>query len=378
METFIYATVIESKSQKSIQGFTRPFDTNTWMFLMIWTFIFFVYVFVSNDQKNVKAELLFFIVEQSQYVSLEGSKKIHLWIFFCWSILAVILSSVYKGKVLELISNPTYPPVPRFVEEITEMGYAVTSFTAYSDDNQVWDSIFRATIENLKQDWETGIKTIDNLNILNALSEDLIWSERDSLFQYMGDLLKNRILYNRVGDIKKKIEITSGPFVFMDFSDIVQVLQKLVKMATHKRKCVLGKALPILAVRWHFLTKEEWYSRLVAPYLAKYAESGIQARWLEFESLRSMFQDLSGFQDWWAERDPEMRIGNILQHLLAGKHVLGRNEFPEPVEISHFVVIGTPMFYFGLLAVVLFIVEVCFVKILVLFHILGNTVSILV
>jgi len=141
---------------------------------------------------------------------------------------------------------------------------------------------------------------------------------------------------------------------------------------------VLGKALPILAVRWHFLTKEEWYSRLVAPYLAKYAESGIQARWLEFESLRSMFQDLSGFQDWWAERDPEMRIGNILQHLLAGKHVLGRNEFPEPVEISHFVVIGTPMFYFGLLAVVLFIVEVCFVKILVLFHILGNTVSILV
>ena len=361
MEDFTFATVVESKPQKSVQGLAKPFDKTTWILLLSWTFIFILFAHTLKSQ-NLRLELVFTIIEQSTHrISLEGTKGICLWIYFSWSILAIVLSSTYKGKVFELISNPTYPPTPWFLEEIFYMSYVVTSFQSYGYPGH-WKSIIQVKIADFVEDANAGVRAIHDLDTYTKLNENLIWATNEfKLELHLGNLLKHGILHDSKRN--KRIEVKNSPVVFIDLKSNVQLLQQLVTIATDK-KCTFGEQLSAFGTRRHFLTKEEWYARLVGPYFATYAEFGIQARWLWFQSVKHMFHTLHIILTWWRQEETEigeqMQSINILESLLAGKKLIGRRPSPEPMKFDHFQVLGTPMLYLLLIAVIIFVGEISY------------------
>ena len=369
MEDYTFATVVESKPQKSFQGLIKPFDKSTWIFLFIWTFIFIIFVFFTKRTQNIKLELAFLIIEQSGHgLSLEKTKRICLWIYFSWSILAILLSSSYKGKVFELISNPTYPPAPWFVEDIVDMGYVVTSSTSFGIPGRYWNSIIRSKIAEIVEDANAGIQTIHDLDTYLQLNESLIWN-RMNRSQYLGNLLLDGILHDKISN--KTIEVKNNPVVYIDFTENVKLLQQLVTIVTDK-KCTFGEELSAFGTRWHFLTKQEWYARLVGPYFATYAESGIQARWQWFESVRKTFGKLIYIRIRWRHEDAkmgkQMQSAKVLANLLAGKKMIRRRPSPESIGLDHFRVLGTPMLYLLLLAMIFFVGEICWLNLLDFFH----------
>jgi len=96
----------------------------------------------------------------------------------------------------------------------------------------------------------------------------------------------------------KTIKVKSNPFVYIDFKKILTILQQLVTIVTDK-KYIYGEEISAFGtIRWHFLTKQEWYARLVEPYYRNCAEFGIQTRWLWLDSVRFMFRKLKGIQSW--------------------------------------------------------------------------------
>ena len=377
MEDYTFATVVESKPQKSVQGLTKPFDKTTWIFLLIWTSIFIIFVFFTKKTQNLKLELAFSVIEQPGHrVSLKGTKGICLWIYFSWSILAIILSSTYKGKVLELISCPSYPPAPWFVEEVMDMGYFVTSFTSFGVQND-WNSIIRAKIADFVENANAGIRTIHNLDTYLKMNESLIWKhDGHGIAGYMGNLLKYGTLHDDVQN--KTIEVKNSPVTFIDSKVRVKILQKLVTIVTDK-KCTFGEQLSAFETRLHFLTKQEWYARLVGPYFATYAEFGIQARWQWFESVKKMFYGLNGIHPWGKQEGwkiaKKIQSAKVLAILLANNNIIEQRPNPESLKLDHFRVLATPMLYLLLMAVVFFAAEILWVKLLIYFH-MGSSVRI--
>jgi len=74
---------------------------------------------------------LFIIVDQGQKIQRKGS----IWVYLCWTILALVVSNSYKGKVFEMSLNPIYPAVPKTVGQIHEFGYQTTSFSSFYAKN---------------------------------------------------------------------------------------------------------------------------------------------------------------------------------------------------------------------------------------------------
>ena len=193
LEDYSFTTIVDSKPQKSVQGLMKPFDYPTWYFLIAWTLIFVAFAKLTRD-KVLTPMLAFVLLDQG--VSVKGFKKVHIWIFLSWSVLAILINNSYKGKVFELTSSASYPWVPRSVDEVPDSGYVVTSISWYGNSiDRQFVSIIVNKIDEIAHDWKYGLRWLSNMDTYLRLRRQLVWTFRNSV-EYLGDLLKHGILYN--------------------------------------------------------------------------------------------------------------------------------------------------------------------------------------
>jgi len=270
--------------------------------------------------------------------------------------LAILLSNSYKGKVFELISISSYPWTPKSLQDIIDSNYVITTVSRYVyESKRKMGSFIRYQVEETVRKYPPGSK--HRFLKYQQLLDKLIFSAGVSMAEYCRNLLKHGVTYsqkeNEITAEPELVEVTD-PFVFLDFLDFVEVLKKLTIIWTNKTY-IAGEKLPFFTSRRNFVTDQEWYAALIAPYYASYVESGIYARWVRYDEVMFMFIILRNILD------------SAMSQLLTGKEI-GKLQMLEPMKIDTFWVLVTPVLYLVGLAALVSLLEVNWDRIRKIFH----------
>jgi len=181
---FGFATIVESKRQKSVQGLTKPLDSTIWALLFLWTLIFTLFVRYAPKEAATDFSIVFIIIDQGRKIRRRG----HICLYLSWVVLALVLANCFKGKIFEISLNPLYPQTPSTVNEIEKFGYQTTSFSSYYyKHNKEKFSKVQRLITNLARD----LRDLNDICAYKNLNTSLMWSDRYSFSVFLVAILKN-------------------------------------------------------------------------------------------------------------------------------------------------------------------------------------------
>jgi len=169
-EEVYFATVVEPESKNTFATLSKPLDSSTWICLLLSIGLFVLFV-RHVSQNTIGLPILFNIIDQGQ--RLRTNTAFSAPLFLCVTMITLIVSNSYKGKLFELSLYSTYPAVPKYLHEISSFDYQATTFSTHFSTGSKFVVSINEEISNLLQDNDNGKVQLFGLDSYRALSSKL-------------------------------------------------------------------------------------------------------------------------------------------------------------------------------------------------------------
>ena len=347
MHEFSFGTVVNQRSQESVQGLSKPFDNFTWIFLLVTAFLFIIYL--KMHCRKVTAVLFFFsLLDQNPNIEPKNILSSPITVkMLCsiWLFLSMILNNAYKEKMYQFLTIATFPHTAKSINDISQFPFPVFTSVSYGSENST-ESLIRIYIQELANDVQHGYLNLTNLEAYIKLNRSMKYSRELKLHEVLVPLL-NETKFSLTNE-------TKGEFVLVDLKSCISILNNLVNVFS-KKHFKPGGDIPIFSTTIWWLTDRYYLINLVTPYLKGFVEFGLQSRWDKFKQIQIHYWEIMKVLKLWGGKSR----GKVLIRLLNGVSrfkKMKKNE-PMPMTVNLFAVFAKPVFYALMMSVFAFVFE---------------------
>jgi len=359
-EPFRFCTVVRPE-KFGFDALTKPFDTQTWIFLIISTMLLGFYVFSSFKHTQNSSLVLYvfsILVEQGQDVAGErtnfGSNM--LAVLIIWLLITIVISNGYKGVLFTLLTMSKIPWTPTSVQELVESKIFLTTVTGIGNPQGGAYSLAIDELTHIIQEEEAVGLDTNRTNMLLKL--------RDSV-QFI-DSGRTKDLFVAIGRnyISENLTVIPIPseFTLLDYDYRISFFSDLIGIYTDKL-VILGDHIPMLTMWITWYVERTAFIRLIYKDLKAVHESGIFSRWDYYNGIQTKYHRMltalamARLNDWKSAGSRNIPKASVLAYLMYKPFDVDLSTPPEVIYMVHFTVFMLLIAYCLLICCILYIVE---------------------
>lgn len=331
-EKFAFGTEVTPKRNTNASGYFKPFDSSIWILL---TTSILLLSILSEQIKTVdfmrtrftSSDILFTLFSQCniQLFSRHLTFKI-LCILPIWYYASMLLSELYKGELLSMMTVFTIPNAPKSLEDILkyENFYLATTkhMSIFQPDKTVE---IRSVIKNTMRDILEHDLSVSRKELFMKISNRLQFLGNGSTLAIINDFWKARIGKNDV----------STNLIYLDGEKDVNVLKLIVGFFTEKQ-IIKGESIDEFTTTNAMIFQRNFLYKLINPYITMLDASGIPQHWMKFWDMKAEVFILKIISDMLNSSD--LRKESIFSFVISNHR--GYNKKPEPISMMDIEIFG--------------------------------------
>ena len=244
-----------------------------------------------------------------------------------WYFTSIVLSELYKGELLSMMTVSTIPNAPQSLEDIPkyENFFLATtrSMGVYELDKLIEiRSIIQNTIEKILEYGASHRK-----KVLMEISKRLNYLGNGTTIGIINDFWKARVA--------KNINVSSN-LIYLDGEKEVNALKLILGFFSGK-KLIKGESIDEFTITYGMIVQRNFLYKLINPYLQMLSASGIPQNWMKFRDYKTQCFLLKTM---WSMLNPsDLRKESIFSFVISDPS-RRYNKKPEPISMKDFNIFG--------------------------------------